>query len=121
MVLLVVADLVVFGVPGITIMAVQLLAMPVFAAGVINGLGHATGYRNFECDNAAVNIVPWGLLVGGEELHNNHHAFPSSAPFSVRRWEVDIGWLWLKLFSALGLATVRKVAPKLVETGRAAG
>ena len=108
-------DLIVFGVPGITIMAVQLLAMPVFAAGVINGLGHARGYRNFECDNAAVNIVPWGILVGGEELHNNHHAFPSSARFSVRRWEVDIGWMWLKLFSLLGLARVRKVAPRLVE------
>jgi stearoyl-CoA desaturase (delta-9 desaturase) len=114
-VLLITADLVVFGVPGITIMAVQLLAMPVFAAGVINGLGHAKGYRNFECDNAAVNIVPWGILVGGEELHNNHHAFPSSARFSVRRWEFDIGWMWLKLFSFLGLAKVRKVAPRLVE------
>jgi stearoyl-CoA desaturase (delta-9 desaturase) len=112
---LIVADLIVFGVPGITIMAVQLLAMPVFAAGVINGLGHAKGYRNFECDNAAVNIVPWGILVGGEELHNNHHAFPSSARFSVRRWEFDIGWMWLTLFSWLGLAKVRKVAPRLVE------
>jgi stearoyl-CoA desaturase (Delta-9 desaturase) len=113
--MLIIADLVVFGVPGVIIMAVQLLAMPIFAAGVINGLGHATGYRNFECDNAAVNIVPWGILVGGEELHNNHHAFPSSARFSVRRWEFDIGWMWLTLFSWLGLARVRRVAPRLVE------
>jgi stearoyl-CoA desaturase (Delta-9 desaturase) len=118
-IVLVMADLIVFGVPGIIILAVQLLAMPVFAAGVINGLGHAGGYRNFECDNAAVNIVPWGILVGGEELHNNHHAFPSSARFSVRRWEFDIGWMWLMLFSWLGLAKVRRVAPRLVEPRQA--
>jgi stearoyl-CoA desaturase (delta-9 desaturase) len=110
--LLVVADLVLFGVPGIIMMAVQLVAMPLFAAGVINGLGHAVGYRNFECDNAARNIVPWGVLTGGEELHNNHHAFPSSARFSMRAGEFDIGWLWLRLFSALGLARIRKVAPR---------
>jgi len=110
-VLLVITDLVVFGVPGIIILAVQMLAMPVMAAGVINGLGHAIGYRNFECDNAAVNLLPWGLITGGEELHNNHHAFPSSARFSVRRWEFDIGWMWLTLFSAVGLAHIRKVAP----------
>ncbi len=111
-VLLVVTDLVVFGVPGIIILSVQLLAMPLMAAGVINGLGHAIGYRNFECDNAARNLVPWGVLTGGEELHNNHHAFPSSARFSMRAGEFDIGWLWLTLFSALGLAKIRKVAPR---------
>ena len=108
---LVVADLLLFGVPGIIIIAVQLAAMPVFAAGVINGLGHHSGYRNFECDDAATNIVPWGLLIGGEELHNNHHAFPTSAKFSVRRWEFDIGWLYIRLLSALGLARVNRVAP----------
>jgi stearoyl-CoA desaturase (delta-9 desaturase) len=112
-VLLIVTDLVLFGIPGITIMAVQLISMPLFAAGVINGLGHAVGYRNFECDNAARNLVPWGLLVGGEELHNNHHAFPSSACFSVRAGEVDIGWVVLSVFSKLGLAKVRKVAARV--------
>jgi stearoyl-CoA desaturase (delta-9 desaturase) len=112
-VLLVVTDLVVFGVPGIIILSVQLVSMPLMAAGVINGLGHAVGYRNFECDNAARNLMPWGLLTGGEELHNNHHAFPSSARFSMRRVEFDIGWMWLTIFSALGLAQVRKVAPRI--------
>jgi stearoyl-CoA desaturase (delta-9 desaturase) len=110
--LLVLTDLVVFGVPGIIILSVQLVAMPLMAAGVINGLGHAIGYRNFECDNAARNLVPWGLVTGGEELHNNHHAFPSSARFSMRRGEFDIGWMWLTIFSATGLAKVRKVAPR---------
>jgi len=111
-VLLVLTDLVVFGVPGIIILSVQLVSMPMLAAGVINGLGHAVGYRNFECDNAARNLVPWGLLTGGEELHNNHHAFPSSARFSMRGGEFDIGWLWLQVFSTFGLAKVRKVAPR---------
>lgn len=109
---LIVTDLVLFGVPGIIIIAVQMAAMPVMAAGVINGLGHAVGYRNFECDNAARNLMPWGLLTGGEELHNNHHAFPSSARFSMRSGEFDIGWMWLTVFSAVGLAQVRKVAPR---------
>ena len=111
---LIVSCLLLFGVPGIIIIAVQLASMPVFAAGVINGLGHHSGYRNFECDDAATNIVPWGLLIGGEELHNNHHAFPTSAKFSVRRWEFDIGWLYIRLFSALGLAKVNRVAPQPV-------
>ena len=110
--LMVVTNLALFGVPGIIIIAVQIGAMPVMAAGVINGLGHALGYRNFECDNAARNLMPWGLLTGGEELHNNHHAFPSSARFSMRAGEFDIGWMWLTIFSAVGLAKVRKVAPR---------
>ena len=110
-ILMVVADLLLFGIPGITIIAIQMAAMPVFAAGIINGVGHHSGYRNFECDDAATNIVPWGLLIGGEELHNNHHAFPTSAKFSVRRWEFDIGWLYIKLLSAFGLAKVNRVAP----------
>lgn len=107
-----VVDLVLFGVPGITIFAVQMISMPLFAAGVINGLGHHSGYRNFECDDAATNLLPWGILVGGEELHNNHHAFPTSAKFSVRRWEFDIGWLYICVFRALRLAKVNKVAPR---------
>ncbi len=110
-VLMVLLDLLLFGAPGI-IIAVQMAAMPVFAAGVINGLGHHTGYRNFESDDASTNLVPWGLLIGGEELHNNHHAFPSSAKFSVRPWEFDIGWLFIRVFQALGLAKVRRVAPR---------
>jgi len=113
-ILIVLADLLLFGVPGIIIIAVQMLSMPFFAAGVVNGLGHYSGYRNFECDDAATNIVPWGVLIGGEELHNNHHAFPTSAKFSVRRWEFDIGWLYIRVFQALGLAKVKKVAPRPV-------
>ena len=112
--LLIASDLLLFGVPGIIIIAVQLSSMPVFAAGVINGLGHYTGYRNFECDDAATNIVPIAVLIGGEELHNNHHAFPTSAKFSVRRWEFDIGWLYICMLRAVGMAKVRKVAPRPV-------
>jgi len=111
---LLLADLVLFGIPGITIFAIQMMSMPVFAAGVINGVGHHSGYRNFECGDAATNIVPWGILIGGEELHNNHHAFPTSAKFSVRRWEFDIGWLYIRLLSALRLARINRVAPQPV-------
>ena len=101
-----------FGVPAILMVAVHFMAQPFFAAGIINGLGHAVGYRSFEMPSMATNIVPWGMLLGGEELHNNHHAFPRSARFSVQRWELDVGWLWIRLFRALGLAKVRWVAPR---------
>jgi stearoyl-CoA desaturase (delta-9 desaturase) len=111
-VLFILTHLVLFGVPGIIMIAVHLSAQPFFAAGVINGLGHAVGYRSFEMPSTATNLVPWGLLLGGEELHNNHHAFPRSARFAVQRWEVDIGWLFIRLFNALGLAKVRWVAPR---------
>lgn len=111
-VLMVLIDLLLFGVPGIIIIAVQMLANPLMAAGVINGLGHHTGYRNFECPDAARNVLPWGFLVAGEELHNNHHAFPSSAKFSIHRWEFDIGWLYIKVFQTFGLARVIRVAPE---------
>jgi stearoyl-CoA desaturase (delta-9 desaturase) len=104
--------LLLFGVPAIVMLAVHLAAQPFFAGGVINGLGHAVGYRSFEMPTTATNLVPWALLLGGEELHNNHHAFPRSARFSVQRWEIDIGWLWIRLFSALGLAKARWVAPR---------
>jgi stearoyl-CoA desaturase (delta-9 desaturase) len=110
--LYVIACLVLFGVPGIIILSVQLIATPLMAAGIVNGIGHYWGYRNFECPDAARNIVPWGLLIGGEELHNNHHAFPSSAKFSLLPWEFDIGWLYIKVFSALGLAQVVRIAPQ---------
>lgn len=106
-------ELLLFGVPGIIMVAVQIAAQPVFAAGIINGAGHAVGYRSFETDSAATNIVPWGLLIAGEELHNNHHAFPRSARFSVQRWELDTGWLFVRLFGALGLVRVKWVAPQL--------
>ncbi len=113
-ILMLVTDLILFGVPGIIIFAFQMASMPFFAAGIINGLGHHSGYRNFECDDAATNLVPWAFLIGGEELHNNHHAFPTSAKFSVRRWEFDIGWLYIRIFQSLGLAKVKKVAPQPV-------
>jgi stearoyl-CoA desaturase (delta-9 desaturase) len=118
--LLVVTDLVLFGVPGIIMIALQLVNMPFMAAGVINGLGHAKGYRNFETDDASTNLWPLGVVVAGEELHNNHHAFPTSARFSMRRHEVDLGWLYLRLLAALGLAKIRRVAnpPQLEATSR---
>jgi len=114
LILTVIAYLLLFGVPGIILIAIQFSTMPVFAAGVINGLGHHSGYRNFECDDAATNIVPWGIFIGGEELHNNHHAFPTSARFSIRKWEFDMGWLYICLLRFLGLATVNRVAPRPV-------
>jgi stearoyl-CoA desaturase (delta-9 desaturase) len=114
-VLLIVVDLLLFGVPGIIVMAAQLMANPLLAAGVVNGVGHYYGYRNFECADAARNVMPWGFLLAGEELHNNHHAFPSSAKFSVQRWEFDIGWVYIRVFKALGLARVLRTAPEPVK------
>lgn len=107
------ADLILFGIPGITIWAIQMMWIPVHAAGVINGVGHHFGYRNFECPDAATNIIPWGFWIGGEELHNNHHTFASSAKFSVKWWEFDLGWLYIRCLSMLGLARVKKLPPKL--------
>lgn len=112
LVLFIAAHVLLFGAAGIIMIAVHLVAQPFFAGGVINGLGHAIGYRSFEMPSTATNLVPWGLLLGGEELHNNHHAFPRSARFAVQRWELDIGWLWIRLFGALGLAKVRWAAPR---------
>src|SRR6185312_2487464 len=105
--------LLLFGIPAIAMVGVHLIAQPFFAGGVVNGLGHAVGYRSFEMPSTATNLVPWGLLLGGEELHNNHHAFPRSARFAVQRWELDIGWLFICLFRAVGLAKIRYVAPRL--------
>jgi stearoyl-CoA desaturase (Delta-9 desaturase) len=115
--LLVLFDLVMFGIPGIIMIAAQLATMPALAAGVINGLCHAKGYRNFETNDASTNLWPIAILVAGEELHNNHHAFPTSARFSMRRHEIDLGWLHLKVLAALGLAKIRRVAsvPELAE------
>lgn len=105
-------NLFLLGIPGITVWAVQMMWIPFFAAGVINGVGHYWGYRNFECPDAATNIVPWGILIGGEELHNNHHTYPSSAKLSVKWWEFDIGWLYIKTLSLFGLAKVKRLPPK---------
>ncbi len=106
-------DLFFFGVPGITMWAIQMLWIPLHAAGVINGIGHYWGYRNYECRDAATNIIPWGFWIGGEELHNNHHTFASSAKFSVKWWEFDMGWMYIRILSFLGLAKVKKLPPKL--------
>lgn len=106
-------DLFLFGVPGISIWAIQMMWIPVWAAGVVNGIGHYWGYRNFECRDAATNVFPWGFWIGGEELHNNHHTFASSAKFSVKWWEFDIGWMYIRCLSFLGLAKVKKLPPQL--------
>ena len=103
-------DLLLFGPIGITLFAIQMLWIPVLAAGVINGIGHFWGYRNFAAEDASRNILPWGILIGGEELHNNHHAYPSSARLSSRWYEFDIGWLYIRTMEVLGLARVKKVA-----------
>jgi stearoyl-CoA desaturase (delta-9 desaturase) len=111
--LMLVIDLLLFGALGLAVWAVQMAWIPVNAAGIINGLGHWWGYRNFEPPDASTNISPWGLVIGGEELHNNHHTYPTSAKFSVRPYEFDLGWLYIRVLQALGLARVRKVPPRL--------
>ncbi len=108
-----VIDLALFGAIGMTVWAVQMLWIPVTAAGVINGIGHYWGYRNFEAPDASTNISPWGIIIGGEELHNNHHTYPTSAKLSVKPYEFDIGWLYIRLLEICGLATVKKTPPKL--------
>jgi len=105
-------DLVVFGLPGIAIFAVQMAWIPFWAAGIINGVGHYLGYRNFETEDASRNIIPLGILIGGEEFHNNHHAYGSSAKLANKWWELDIGWVYIRILAALGLAEVKKVAPR---------
>jgi len=112
-VVMLVIDLVAFGAAGLAVWAVQMMWVPFWAAGVINGLGHWWGYRNYETQDTSTNLAPLALWIGGEELHNNHHAFPSSAKFSTKWWELDIGWLYIRLLSVLGLARVKKVAPRL--------
>ena len=101
------------GLAGALIWGVQMLWIPFWAAGVINGIGHYFGYRNFQTDDDSTNMVPWALWIGGEELHNNHHAYPTSAKFSIRPYEFDLGWMYVKILESLGLATVRKQAPKV--------
>lgn len=106
-------DLLLFGLPGLLIWLIQMAWIPFWAAGVINGVGHAFGYRNFETKDASTNIIPWAIIVGGEELHNNHHTFPTSAKLSVKWWEIDIGWLYIKILQFFGLAEVRRTLPLL--------
>ena len=112
-VLMLLINVVLFGPLGLTIWAVQMAWIPVTAAGIINGIGHYWGYRNFASEDASTNIVPWGILIGGEELHNNHHAYGTSAKLSNRWYEFDIGWTYIRIMEILGLATVKKVAPKV--------
>ncbi|HEU0368135.1 MAG TPA: fatty acid desaturase [Candidatus Acidoferrum sp.] len=111
-VLQLVLNVALFGVIGITIWAVQMMWIPVMAAGVINGIGHWWGYRNYDCADAATNIIPFGILIGGEELHNNHHTFATSAKLSNKWYEFDIGWLYIRILETFGLAKVKKVAPE---------
>jgi stearoyl-CoA desaturase (delta-9 desaturase) len=111
-VLMALINLALFGVAGIAVWAVQMAWTPVMAAGVINGVGHFWGYRNFEAVDSSTNISPWGILIAGEELHNNHHTYPTSAKLSVKRFEFDIGWMYIRLMAALGLAQPKKTPPK---------
>jgi stearoyl-CoA desaturase (delta-9 desaturase) len=110
--LMLVINVTLFGPLGATIWAVQMAWIPIHAAGVINGIGHYWGYRHFTVNDTSTNIVPWAFWIGGEELHNNHHAFPTSARFSMRWYEFDLGWVYINILQFLGLATVKKVAPR---------
>jgi stearoyl-CoA desaturase (delta-9 desaturase) len=111
--LMLLINLALFGAAGLAVWAVQMAWIPVTAAGIINGIGHYWGYRNFESPDASTNISPWGIVIGGEELHNNHHTYPTSAKFSVKPYEFDIGWVYIRAMEKVGLATVKKVPPKL--------
>ncbi|MEF3082310.1 fatty acid desaturase [Luteimonas sp. SMYT11W] len=106
-------SVVLFGFKGVAVWAIQMAWIPFWAAGVVNGLGHWWGYRNFETTDTATNLTPWGVWIGGEELHNNHHAFPSSAKFALRKWEFDIGWAVIQGLASVRLAKVLRVAPSL--------
>lgn len=108
-----VIDFLLFGSIGLTIWAVQMAWIPFFAAGIINGVGHYVGYRNFECPDASRNLLPWALFIGGEELHNNHHTYGTSAKFSVMWWELDLGWFVIRALQSLGLAKPKRIPPKM--------
>ena len=110
--IMLVIDLVAFGPLGLTIWAVQMAWIPFWAAGVVNGVGHFWGYRNYDCDDASRNLLPWGLLIGGEELHNNHHSFATSAKLSAKWYEFDVGWMYIRMLELLGLAKVKKTIPR---------
>ena len=110
--LMMIIDLTLFGVAGLAVWAVQMAWTPIMAAGIINGAAHYWGYRNFEAPDASTNISPWGILIAGEELHNNHHTYPTSAKLSVKSYEFDIGWMYISIMQAVGLAKVKKTPPK---------
>ncbi|OGT42701.1 MAG: aminotransferase [Gammaproteobacteria bacterium RIFCSPHIGHO2_12_FULL_40_19] len=112
-VVMLIINLVLFGTIGLTMWALQMAWIPLFAAGVVNGIGHYWGYRNFECEDASRNIIPLGIFIGGEELHNNHHAYATSAKFSAKWWEIDTGWLVIKLLQTFRLAVPKRVFSKL--------
>ena len=109
--LLFILNIILFGVVGIIIWAIQMAWTPIFAAGGINGAGHYWGYRNYDTSDDSTNMIPLGIVIGGEELHNNHHAFPTAAKFSLKPWEFDLGWMYIKLFSLLGQIKVKRLAP----------
>ncbi|MEJ8816074.1 fatty acid desaturase [Variovorax ureilyticus] len=111
--LMLVINLALFGAIGMAVWAVQMLWIPITAAGIVNGIGHYWGYRNFEAPDASRNVSPWGIIIGGEELHNNHHTYPTSAKFSVKKYEFDIGWIYICMMQKIGWAKVKKVPPKL--------
>jgi len=111
--LMLIIDLMLFGAIGATVWAVQMLWIPITAAGIVNGIGHFWGYRNFEAPDASTNVLPWGVVIGGEELHNNHHTYPTSAKLSVKPYEFDIGWAYIRGLEMIGMATVRKTPPHL--------
>lgn len=111
--LMLIIDVALFGALGLSVWALQMAWIPITAAGIINGIGHWWGYRNFEATDASTNISPWGIIIGGEELHNNHHTYPTSAKLSVKPYEFDIGWLYISILQSLGLATVKKLPPKM--------
>ncbi len=112
--LMLIIDVILFGALGATVWAVQMLWIPITAAGIINGVGHYKGYRNYDCEDASTNIFPWGILIGGEELHNNHHTYATSAKLSNKWYEFDIGWLYIRSLEIMGLAKVKKLPPKPV-------
>ncbi|RZL54385.1 MAG: acyl-CoA desaturase [Variovorax sp.] len=112
--LMMVINVALFGMAGLAVWAVQMLWIPFWAAGIVNGIGHFWGYRNFEAVDASTNLVPWGLIIGGEELHNNHHTYPTSAKFSVKKYEFDIGWFYISLMQKIGWAHVKKLPPKML-------
>ncbi len=111
--LMMIVNFILFGFLGIVIWVVQMSWIPIFAAGVINGIGHYIGYRSYDAEDASRNILPWGILIGGEELHNNHHAYPTSARLSSKWYEFDIGWLYIRTLETIGLARVHRVAPQV--------
>jgi len=114
--LMMIINLFLFGAIGGFVWAIQMVWIPITAAGIINGIGHYWGYRNYDCEDASRNISPFGIIIGGEELHNNHHTFATSAKLSSKWYEFDIGWLYIRCLECFGLAKVKKTIPKIKST-----